>query len=101
MSAAFVHRFAWNAAKAEANRRKHGVRFELAATVFQDPLTISRYDEDHSEGEERWVTLGLAEDGALLVVVHTLDELEERRTLVRIISARHATAHERQQYQSD
>lgn len=60
-----------------------------------------RYDEEHSEDEERWVTLGLAEDGTLLVVVHTLDELDERKTLVRIISARHATAHERQQYQSD
>lgn len=58
MSVPIVYRFAWDPAKAAANRRKHGVSFEQAAAVFRDPLALSRYDEGHSEGEERWLTLG-------------------------------------------
>jgi len=101
MAARFVFRFAWTEAKATANRRKHGIEFKLAATVFLDPLTRTRYDDEHSENEERWVTLGLAEDNTLLVVVHTLEELAENQAWVRIISARVATGPERKQYQSD
>ena len=59
------------------------------------------YDDEHSENKERWVTLGLAEDNTLLVVVHTLEELAENQAWVRIISARAATGPERKQYQSD
>ena len=101
MAAPFVYRFAWDAAKAASNRRKHGVEFELGATVFRDPLALSVYDEDHSEQEERWITLGQAENDTLLVVVHTFEELAESEARVRIISARPATAHERRQYQSE
>lgn len=96
----FVYRFTWDAAKAASNARKHGVRFELAATVFRDPLTLSRYDEGHSATEDRWVTLGQAEDGAPLVVVHTFEESSAHEAHVRIISARPATAHERRQYEN-
>lgn len=73
--------------------------FELAATVLRDPLALSRYDVEHSEVEERWITLGLAETGQLLVVVHTVEEISEQEARVRIISARFATAHERRQYE--
>lgn len=100
MAERFVYRFAWDVAKATANRRKHGVSFELAATVFRDPLALSRYDEEHSEGAERWLTLGQVENGMLLVVSHAFEELSEQEARVRIISAREATAHERQQYES-
>jgi uncharacterized protein len=97
--ARFVYRFDWDAAKAAANSRKHGVSFEVAATTFHDPLSMSRYDVEHSEAEERWVTLGQAENGQLLIVVHTLEELSEQDARVRIISARFANAHERRQYE--
>lgn len=100
MAERFLYRFAWDFAKAAANRRKHGVSFELAATVFRDPLALSRYDEEHSESEERWLTLGQVENGELLVVSHTFEELSAQEARVRIISARAATAHERQQYES-
>ena len=100
MAARFVYRFDWDAAKAAANGHKHGISFEVAATVFRDPLTLSRYDVEHSEAEERWVTLGQAETGQLVLVVHTFEELSEQEARVRIISARFATAHERQQYES-
>jgi uncharacterized DUF497 family protein len=96
----FVYRFAWDPPKATANRRKHGVSFEQAATVFRDPLALSRYDEEHSESEERWLTLGQDENRLLLVVVHTFEELSAQEARVRILSAREATAQERQQYES-
>ncbi|MDT8322454.1 MAG: BrnT family toxin [Xanthomonadales bacterium] len=71
MGGRFQYHFEWDPAKAAGNRRKHGVGFELAATVFRDPLALSCFDEEHSEAEERWVTLGLAGNGRLLAVVHT------------------------------
>jgi uncharacterized protein len=76
------------------NWRKHGVSFRLAATVFRDPLALSRYDFEHSQSEERWITLGQAETGQLAVVVHTFEELAAEAR-IRIISARYATARER------
>lgn len=102
MAERFVYRFAWDPAKADANRRKHGVTFEQAATVFRDPLSLSRYDDEHSAGEseERWLTLGEDESGTLLVVSHTFEELSDEEALVRVISAREASAREREQYES-
>ena len=95
----FAYTFEWDPNKAVANRRKHGVGFEQAATVFRDALAISIYDEDHSETEERWVTLGQAENGQLLVVVHSYHETSPSEAMVRIISARPATKHEQRQYE--
>ena len=57
--------FEWDPAKAASNLRKHKVGFELAATVFQDLLMQSILDEDHSEFEQRWITMGRARDGRL------------------------------------
>ena len=58
---AVVYDFDWYPAKAQSNLRKHGVSFRLATTVFRDPLAITLYDENHSDDEDRWVTLGHAE----------------------------------------
>jgi uncharacterized DUF497 family protein len=99
VSAPFTYRFDWDPAKATANRHKHGVSFEQAAGVFRDPLALSRYDEGHSEDEERWLTLGVNEHGVLLVVSHTFEELSAQEARVRLISAREATATERRQYE--
>jgi uncharacterized DUF497 family protein len=95
----FTYHFSWDPEKAAANLLKHGVSFEDAATVLTDPLAVTVYDENHSEAEERWVTLGRTPTGALLVVVHTFEELNPLEAAVRIISARAATAHERRAYE--
>jgi len=58
MATVVDYHFEWDAAKAARNRQKHGVSFELAATVFRDPLMVSIPDEEHSETEERWITMG-------------------------------------------
>lgn len=99
MTERFVYLFDWDLSKAMANWHKHGVSFELAATVLRDPLALSRYDAEHSQIEERWITLGKSEAGQLVVVVHTFEEFTENAR-VRIISARYATASERRQYES-
>jgi len=63
-------RFEWDAAKARANLRKHGVSFEEASTVFYDELAVTGADPDHSVGEARFVTFGVSSDNRLLVVSH-------------------------------
>src|SRR5262245_22187973 len=90
--------FDWDPAKARANLAKHGVSFEEAMTVFADPFALSRLDEDHGAGEERWITLGRAA-ASLLLVVHTHVDLSEDLVAVRIISARRPTRNETRQYE--
>jgi uncharacterized DUF497 family protein len=90
--------FEWDAEKAALNLRKHGVSFIEASQVFNDPLAIRLFDEDHSDHEERWVTLGQVFNRRLVVVVHTWQE-DDENMYVRIISARQATAHETQNYE--
>ena len=85
--------FEWDDAKAALNVSRHGVSFREASTVFQDPYAITTEDPDHSELEDRWVTVGLSLVSRILLVVHTY-----RDTRIRIISARKATAFERAQY---
>jgi len=87
-------RYEWDARKAAANRSKHGVSFQEAATVFRDPLSQTGGDPDHSVAENRFVTFGLSARGRLLVVAHT-----EQGDTIRIISAREATARERAIYE--
>ena len=96
----FEHRFDWDPVKARNNRRKHGVEFKLATTVFDDPFALSIPDEDHGRAEDRWVTQGRARNGMLLVIVHTYHEVGADAARVRIISARRSTRHERRQYES-
>jgi len=92
------YNFDWDSAKAESNFSKHGVAFERAATVFRDPNAVSAFDDDHSDEEERWLTLGLDSGGALLVVHHTFTNVNKKNCSIRIISARKATKPETQQY---
>lgn len=99
MAENFVYAFEWDPAKAAENLAKHRVAFEAAATVFRDSLALTVYDNEHGEAEERWATMGLGEDGKLLVVIHTFVETSASAATVRIISAREATRHERQNYE--
>lgn len=92
------YRFEWDPAKDRANVRKHKVSFRRAATIFRDPNQLSIYDEEHSEEEDRWITMGLDSDGILLVVVHTFEYIESDLCEVRIISARKAVHVEARQY---
>lgn len=93
--------FDWDPAKAASNTVKHGVTFEAAITVFRDPLALSILDRAGNPDEERWVTLGEATAGHLLVVVHTWNDSEPDRIIVRIISARRPTATEARQYREN
>jgi len=88
--------FEWNPQKAESNINKHGVSFEEASTVFQDPLSLTIDDPLHSTDEERMVQIGISHKNRLLVVVHT-----EIGDTIRIISARKATKKERNNYESN
>jgi uncharacterized DUF497 family protein len=89
-------RWTWDRDKAVANRLKHGLSFETAVLVFDDPLHASRPDP-HPDGD-RWHTIGLV-GPAMLLVVHTWPEESEGEQVGRIISARKATAHERRAYE--
>ena len=87
-------RFEWDPAKAAANLPKHGVSFDEASTVFGDSLSVSGRDLEHSEGETRYVTIGLSSEGRILVVCHT-----DRRNVIRIFSARPAIRKEKKIYE--
>ena len=89
--------FDWDPAKERSNRTKHGISFEAAMAVFRDPLAVTILD-NASSGEERWVTLGQAADGGLILVVHTWIETYEGAAKARIISARRPTRREARQY---
>lgn len=86
----------WDGTKSRSNKRKHGVSFEEAATVFGDENALLRADPDHSAEEERFLLLGLSAAIRILVVVHCYPEAAGT---IRIISARKATKSERAQYQ--
>lgn len=83
----------WDAAKATANRRKHGVSFDEAVTALLDAQALARED-GLAEGEARWILLGMSDRPRLLTVVYTLRE-DER---IRLISARKATRREAKFY---
>ncbi len=87
-------RFEWDPEKAKLNLKKHAVSFAEAATVFYDPLSATFDDPEHSEGEQRFITVGVSSRAGLLVVAHT-----ERGNSIRIINARVATAHERKKHE--
>jgi uncharacterized protein len=93
--------FDWDPAKAASNIVKHGVPFEEAMTVFRDALARSILDAGRGTDEERWVTLGQASAGNLLLVVHTWLEISRDRSAVRIISARRPTRNEARQYREN
>jgi len=86
--------FEWDEGKARENLRKHKVSFEEAKTVFGDAFLVTFPDLEHSESEERYVSVGISSKGRVLVVTHT-----ERGRNVRVINARKATASERKVYE--
>ena len=86
--------FEWNLDKADINLVKHTVSFPEASTVFEDVLSVTFPDPDHSIGEERYVTIGMSELGRLLIVSHT-----DRENRIRIISARPANRQEKRFYE--
>jgi uncharacterized protein len=86
--------FEWDPEKADENRKKHNVEFGEATTVFADPLSITVPDPDHSETEKRLIIVGYSDRFRPLIVSHT-----DRDGRVRIISARHLTSTERQDYE--
>ena len=88
--------FQWDAEKAKANLRKHGVAFAEAAWVFLDPLSVTIHDPDHSESEDRYLTVGASASGRLLIVGHT-----NRGDQIRIVSARRLTRTERKEYEDE
>lgn len=88
--------FVWDPDKNESNRRKHGVGFDEAQSAFYDDFAKIIYDPDHSEGEDRFLLLGLSERLRCLVVCHCYYEDEMS---IRIISARKATKREQEQYE--
>jgi uncharacterized protein len=85
--------YEWDPRKAQTNRRKHGISFEEAASVFQDARAITFDDPDHSEEEPREITIGMSTRSRVLFLSHC-----DRDDRIRIISARLATPKERKQY---
>jgi uncharacterized DUF497 family protein len=91
-------RFEWDEIKNQSNRNKHGVSFEEAQTVFDDPMHLSKLDYRFSYFEERWITIGTTQKSSILVVANLFfsDEGEE---IIRIISARPANPKEKADYE--
>ena len=86
--------FIWDSSKASLNKRKHGVSFEEAQTVFYDENAIEYFDPDHSEDEDRFIMLGFSFKLRMLVVCYCT----RKANTIRIISARKATRHEAENY---
>jgi uncharacterized DUF497 family protein len=91
-------RFEWDDAKNRGNQHKHGVSFELAQLVFNDPYALTLQDRIE-RGEERWHAIGLVAATVVLVIAHTVRAQEAGET-IRIISARKATRQERKRYEA-
>ncbi len=87
--------FDWDEKKNDINRRKHGIDFEEASTVFFDEQAILFDDPEHSEFEERFLLLGISESANVCIVCHCYRESD---TVIRIFSARKATRKEEERY---
>lgn len=88
--------FSWDENKARANRRKHGISFETARLVFDDPLAVREFDQEVA-GEIRWRTTGMVNGCLLVLAAHTTEE-EDGDEYIRIISARPASPRETERY---
>ncbi|MCB9748284.1 MAG: BrnT family toxin [Candidatus Omnitrophica bacterium] len=88
-------KFDWDKSKASLNKKKHGVSFEEAMTIFYDDNALEFFDPDHSENKDRFIMLGMSFKARILVVCHCV---REEGSLIRIISARKATKHEAKNY---
>jgi len=95
-----MSRFDWDPAKDRENLRKHGVGFQTASLVFEDPWILSRKDLSHEDAEDRYNALGEIGAGAVLFVVYTWRERDGEET-IRLISARGAEAGDRSHRRQD
>lgn len=86
--------FDWDPYKAVRNFENHAVSFEEASTIFDDPFYITVVDDEHSDNEQRYISIGISRSNRLIIVAHTA-----RQRYVRIISARKATKNERGYYE--
>jgi hypothetical protein len=91
-------KFEWDKTKEKTNIQKYGVTFEQASYVFTDLFALNKFDEEHSDYEDRWIILGKSLNQTVLLVVHTFRNNNDIE-FVRIISARKATKKEQQAYQ--
>ena len=98
MSKRVVLKFEWNEEKSISNLQKHGVSFEEAKEVFEDPFHISKLDHRFDYFEERWITLGSTSKDKILVVANMFFD-ENGEEIIRIISARKANQKEREFYE--
>ena len=89
-------RFEWDPVKSGSNKKKHGIDFETAQLIFDDPHFVSFMDRA-DRGEERWHAIGSIGGVLVIVVVHTYRE-QAGEEIIRLISARRATSHERKLY---
>ncbi len=89
-------KFEWDEAKEISNRRKHGISFEEAQSVFYDEFAIQFFDEENSVSEDRFLMLGFSDEARLLIVCHCE---RNQGSVIRIISARIATKNEAKYYQ--
>lgn len=89
-------RFEWEVQKAEANYKKHGVRFPESLPVFEDEFAITITDDESDPEEQRFVSIGMGVKGRVLIVIYTY-----REAGIRIISARQAEPREIRQYEED
>lgn len=87
--------FEWDEDKAQVNLKKHKISFEEAISVFNDKLSITVVDSEHSIGEERFIDIGLSNKNKLIIVIYT-----EKNNVIRLISARLATKKEVKQYEN-
>ena len=88
--------FEWDENKNEINKKKHGISFETAQEVFYDDNAILFDDPDHSVGEERFLIIGMTRSLKVCIVSHCY---RDQANVIRLISAREATKHERKTYE--
>lgn len=92
--------FTWDEAKGKANKKAHGVSFEEASQIFDDPLHVSVLDHRFDYFEERWITIGHSNSGRILVAGHLYSLAADGEETIRIITAREATKKERERYEN-
>ena len=90
--------FSWDDGKSASNLGKHGISFEAAKLVFDDPMHLSRQDRVEN-GEQRWQTMGVVAGSVVLLVAHTWFDEDDGTEHIRIVSARRATKVERKTYE--
>ena len=88
----------WDPKKARLNFKKHGISFEIASSVFFDPRAVTIFDDEHGKNEERWITMGIAKNGQLILLCHLFNEETKESCTIRIYSARKATKSEAKIY---